>query len=120
MTLNEILNNGNTIKSFLSVVLVGGGDAINGDRSNSMKSHALRRANNLGKLRIKEIEQQLATIQLKEPLLHPFAFEYYEKNCNTIKDATACYLIQFDPSVYTCDWNCDVTTVMDVHNVSQK
>ena len=65
--------------SLLSVVLVGGGDAINGDRSNSMKSHALRRANNLGKLRIKEIEQQLATIQLKEPLLHPFAFEYYTR-----------------------------------------
>jgi len=49
-----------------------------------------------------------------------YVYSKYEKNCNTIKDATACYLIQFDPSVYTCDWNCDVTTVMGVHNVSQK
>jgi hypothetical protein len=22
--------------------------------------------------------------------------------------------------VYTCDWNCNVTTVMDMHNVSHK
>ena len=47
-------------------------------------------------------------------------YSKYEKNCNMIKDATACYLIQFDHSDYTCNWNCDVTTVMDMHNVSQK
>ena len=47
-------------------------------------------------------------------------YSKYEKNCNMIKDATACYLIQFDHLDYTCNWNCDVTTVMDMHNVSQK
>ena len=47
-------------------------------------------------------------------------YSKYEKNCNMIKDATADYLIQFDHLDYTCNWNCDVTTVMDMHNVSQK
>ena len=47
-------------------------------------------------------------------------YSKYEKNCNMIKDETACYLMQFDPSVYTCDWNCNSMTVVNMHNVSQK
>ena len=58
---------------------------------------------------------------VNRPCCHAKAnYSKYEKNCNTIKDATACYLIQFDPSVYTCDWSCNSTTVVDIHNVSQK
>ena len=44
-------------------------------------------------------------------------YSKYEKDCNTITDATACFLIQFDPLVYTCDWNCNA---VDMHNVPQK
>jgi hypothetical protein len=43
----------------------------------------------------------------------------YEKDCNTITDAAACS-DRLHHLVYTCDWNCNVTTVMDMHNVSHK
>ena len=43
----------------------------------------------------------------------------YEKDCNTITDAAACSG-RLHHLRYTCDWNCDVTTVMNVHNESQK
>jgi hypothetical protein len=45
----------------------------------------------------------------------------YEKDCNTITDAAACS-DRLHHLLYTCDWNCDVTTVVDtgMHNVSQK
>ena len=43
----------------------------------------------------------------------------YEKDCNTITDAAACS-DRLHHLEYTCDWNCDVTTVMDMHNVSHK
>jgi len=41
----------------------------------------------------------------------------YEKDCNTITDAAACS-DRLHHLKYTCDWNCDVTTV-NMHNVSQ-
>lgn len=43
----------------------------------------------------------------------------YEKDCNTITDAAACSN-RLHHLVYTCDWKCDVTTVVNMHNVSQK
>ena len=43
----------------------------------------------------------------------------YETDCNTITDAAACS-DRLHHLEYTCDWNCDVTTVMDMHNVSHK
>ena len=43
----------------------------------------------------------------------------YEKDCNTITDAAACS-DRLHHLEYTCVWDCDVTTVMDMHNVSHK
>ena len=46
-------------------------------------------------------------------------YSTYEKDCNMITDATAC-TDQLYHLLSTCVWNCNVTTVVDMHNVSQK
>ena len=46
-------------------------------------------------------------------------YSTYEKDCNTITDAAACYQ-RLHHLKYTCVWDCDDTTVVDMHNVSQK
>ena len=63
--------------SLLSIVLVGLGDHMEGDRSAMMVARALRRASRIGEQRLVAIEQKLQDIQTNDPALHPFAYEYY-------------------------------------------
>ena len=46
-------------------------------------------------------------------------YSWYEKDCNTIPDAAACSG-RLHHLKNTCDWNCGVTAVVDMNNVSHK